>query len=422
MAGPSSSSAIPVWLTEEDLNCIICQGLLTSPATLQCGHSFCCECLRRAWGARGTGVASHPWACPTCLEGAALRPKLRKNTLLQYLADKFSRAQNELEVGPERGPSPVQGPEHRPAPPRATVPENITEVVQKLTDLVGQLVDIVKRLQRQTPLSESGQVNIVSTALSSGEDRGLTSLNLETFNTSQGRMGEILHDLEEIQKNLQENFTWKATPPEEQTQVEFPKALSSSSLPDQSCPQPRRTSRFAQWIVSPTFDLGSLSCILKVSEDHRTVTVSQFRQPYPWSQERFSTSQVLCSQALSSGRHYWEVDTKCCNNWAVGVASWGMSRDRMLGRTADSWCIEWKGTGQLSAWTMVKETVLGSDRPGVVGIWLDLEERKLAFYSVSSQEKLLYECEMAASSPLHPAFWLYGLTPGNSLIINQVQV
>ncbi|KAM4823828.1 E3 ubiquitin-protein ligase RNF135 isoform X2 [Urocitellus parryii] len=377
MAGPSSSSAIPVWLTEEDLNCIICQGLLTSPATLQCGHSFCCECLRRAWGARGTGVASHPWACPTCLEGAALRPKLRKNTLLQYLADKFSRAQNELEVGPERGPSPVQGPEHRPAPPRA---------------------------------------------LSSGEDRGLTSLNLETFNTSQGRMGEILHDLEEIQKNLQENFTWKATPPEEQTQVEFPKALSSSSLPDQSCPQPRRTSRFAQWIVSPTFDLGSLSCILKVSEDHRTVTVSQFRQPYPWSQERFSTSQVLCSQALSSGRHYWEVDTKCCNNWAVGVASWGMSRDRMLGRTADSWCIEWKGTGQLSAWTMVKETVLGSDRPGVVGIWLDLEERKLAFYSVSSQEKLLYECEMAASSPLHPAFWLYGLTPGNSLIINQVQV
>nr|XP_027779985.1 E3 ubiquitin-protein ligase RNF135 isoform X3 [Marmota flaviventris] len=261
----------------------------------------------------------------------------------------------------------------------------------------------------------------LSWALSSGEDRGLTSLNLETSNTSEGRMGEILHDLEEIQKNLQENFTWKAAP-EEQTQVEFPKALSSSSLPDQSCPQPRRTSRFAQWIINPTFDLGSLSCILKVSEDCRTVTVSQFRQPYPWSQERFSTSQVLCSQALSSGRHYWEVDTKCCNNWAVGVASWGMSRDRMLGRTADSWCIEWKGTGQLSAWTMVKETVLGSDRPGVVGIWLDLEERKLAFYSVASQEKLLYECEMAASSPLHPAFWLYGLTPGNSLIINQVRV
>lgn len=93
----------------------------------------------------------------------------------------------------------------------------------------------------------------------------------------------------------------------------------------------------------------------------------------------------------------------------------------MLGRTADSWCIEWKGTGQLSAWTMVKETVLDSNRPGMVGIWLDLEERKLAFYSVTNQEKLLYECEIAASSPLHPAFWLYGLTPGNSLIINQVK-
>uniref|UniRef100_A0A8D2D852 E3 ubiquitin-protein ligase RNF135 n=1 Tax=Sciurus vulgaris TaxID=55149 RepID=A0A8D2D852_SCIVU len=427
MAGPGSSVAIPVWLTEEDLSCIICHGLLTSPVTLHCGHSFCCNCLRKAWGARGTGVAGHLWACPTCREGAAQRPPLRKNTLLQYLADRYSRALSELEAGsagPESGHGSAAGTQHRPAPPRVAVPENITGVVQELTELVGQLVDIVKSLQRQTPLSESEQdneVNIRSTALSSGEDCDLTSLSLVTSNTSEGRMREILQDLEEIQKNLQENFTWKAAP-EEQTQVELPEALSSSTLPDQSCPEPRRASRFAQWISNPTFDLGSLSCSLTVSEDCRTVTVSRFRQPYHWSQERFSTSQVLCSQAFSSGRHYWEVDTKYCNHWAVGVASWGMSRDRMLGRTMDSWCIEWKGTGQLSAWTMVKETVLNSDRPGVVGICLDLEEGWLAFYSVANQETLLYECEIAASSPLHPAFWLYGLTPGNSLIINQVKV
>lgn len=99
-----------------------------------------------------------------------------------------------------------------------------------------------------------------------------------------------------------------------------------------------------------------------------------------------------------------------------------MKRTQILGRTSDSCCIEWKGTGQLSAWHMVEETVLGSDRPTVVGIWLDLEEGKLAFYSVANQEKLIYECPVPASSPLHPAFWLYGLNPGNALTIRPVNV
>lgn len=156
--------------------------------------------------------------------------------------------------------------------------------------------------------------------------------------------------------------------------------------------------------------------------DLRTVTVSDFPMLYAWSPERFASSQALCSQALSSGQHYWEVDTQRCSHWAVGVASRGMKRDQILGRTTDSWCVEWKGASQLSAWCMVKETVLGSDRPSVVGIWLDLEEGKLAFYSKADQAKPLFECPISVSVPLHPAFWLYGLDPGNSLTIRKMNV
>ncbi|XP_024306768.1 E3 ubiquitin-protein ligase RNF135 isoform X2 [Homo sapiens] len=251
----------------------------------------------------------------------------------------------------------------------------------------------------------------------------MASPKLVTSDTAAGKIRDILHDLEEIQEKLQESVTWKEAP-EAQMQGELLEAPSSSScpLPDQSHPALRRASRFAQWAIHPTFNLKSLSCSLEVSKDSRTVTVSHRPQPYRWSCERFSTSQVLCSQALSSGKHYWEVDTRNCSHWAVGVASWEMSRDQVLGRTMDSCCVEWKGTSQLSAWHMVKETVLGSDRPGVVGIWLNLEEGKLAFYSVDNQEKLLYECTISASSPLYPAFWLYGLHPGNYLIIKQVKV
>nr|XP_035972812.1 E3 ubiquitin-protein ligase RNF135 isoform X3 [Halichoerus grypus] len=352
MAGLDPGPAVPVWLVEDDLGCIICQGLLATPATLPCGHSFCRECLKGLWAA---GSTRPPRSCPTCRVSAPASLQLRKNTLLQELVDKYSRA-----------------------------------------------------------LRESS---------SSGVDLSLASSKPVTSNTPERKTRDILHDLEEIQKKLQENFTWKEAF-EEQPQVEVQEAPYSSScpLPDQSHPAPKRASRFAQWAICPTFDLRSHSYSLEVSKDGRAVTVSRCPQTHLGSHERFVTCQALCSQAFSSGQQYWEVDTQHCSHWAVGVASWGMKRTQILGRTRDSYCVEWKGTSQLSAWHMVKETVLGSDRPKVVGIWLDLQEGNLAFYSVADQETLLYECPVSASSPLHPAFWLYGLNPGNSLTIRPVRV
>ncbi|EFB26160.1 hypothetical protein PANDA_000152, partial [Ailuropoda melanoleuca] len=307
---------------------------------------------------------------------------------------------------------------------KAAAQKSVTEVVRELAELVEQLVDIVRGLQSQSPLPESGPDDERSAPSSSsgGVDLSLASSKPVTSNTPKRKTRDILHDLEEIRKKLQENFTWKEAL-EEQQPVELQEAPYSSScpLPDQGHPAPERASRFAQWAISPTFDLRSHSCSLEVSEDCRVVTVSHCPQTHLWNHERFVNCQVLCSQAFSSGKQYWEVDTQHCNHWAVGVASWEMKRTQIIGRTRDSCCVEWK-TSQLSAWHMVKETVLGSHRPKVVGIWLDLEEGKLAFYSVANQETLLYECPVSASSPLHPAFWLFGLNPGNSLTIRPVNV
>ncbi|XP_004454945.1 E3 ubiquitin-protein ligase RNF135 [Dasypus novemcinctus] len=407
--GPGPGPAVPVWLTEDDLGCIICHGLLDWPATLACGHSFCRRCLEGMWG------AGRRWACPTCRQGAAQKPRLQKNTLLQDLADKYSQAVRALDGRPDPAPDPGCGPAGGSPSHPAQLPlaawKSSTEVGPELAELVVQLKDIITSLRSLRHLSESGPGNKPSLLGT-----------LVTNDTFEGKMRDILRALEGVQEKLQEKFPWKEAP-EEQTQVELLEAPSSSSspLPNQSHPAPRRVSQFAQWAIIPTFDLESLSRSLEISKDGQTVTVVQFQQPYPWSRQRFSTCQVLCSQALSSGKKYWEVDTQYCSHWAVGVASCKMSRDQILGRTRDSWCVEWKGTSQLSAWHMEKETVLGFDRPGVVGIWLDLEAGKLAFYAVANQEKLLFECAVSTCCPLYPAFWLYGLSPGNSLSIKQVR-
>lgn len=252
---------------------------------------------------------------------------------------------------------------------------------------------------------------------SSEGEHSLDSPKLVTFSISQKKIQEILHNLEEIQEKLQGSVPGRA-PPRERVQE---MTSSLCLLPDQRRPAPRKASHLSLWAISPTFDLRTLSYNLEVSNNSRRVTVSRGDlHTYHWSPQRFSISQVFCSQALSSGQKYWEVDTRNCSHWAIGVASWGMKRDGMLGRTMDSWCIEWRGPGQFSAWAKMKKTDLQSDLPEVVGVWLDLESGELAFYAVADHERLLYECEVSSSSPLHPAFWLYGLSPGNYLEIKQL--
>ncbi|XP_051014052.1 E3 ubiquitin-protein ligase RNF135 [Acomys russatus] len=417
MAAAFVATAIPVWLSEEDLSCIICQELLDCATTLPCGHSFCLRCLQDTWVSQQAGVDGCPWACPLCREGPAAKPKLHKNTLLQDLVDKYRRAAQELEAGPE--PAPPPGSPRRPPPPQVTVQKSTTEVVQELTELVGQLIDVVNRLEMERPGLSSGQPHGGSqpSASPSDEYNSYGSPKPVTSSASLWKIREILHNLEEIQDRLQGIDICKEASGE---QIQVPSS-SLCSPPDQRCPVPREASQLALWAISPTFDLKSISCNLEVSNSWRRVTVSRYQQPYPWSCERFLISQVLCSQALSSGKKYWEVDTRNCNHWAVGVASWHMKRDQVLGRTKDSWCIEWKGPGQFSAWAMMKKTDLPLGRPEVVGVWLDLELMKLAFYSVADQRKVLYDCEVSASAPLHPAFWLYGLSPGNYLEIKQVR-
>lgn len=107
MAAVCSGNAVPVWLSEDDLSCIICQGLLDQPTTLPCGHSFCLRCLHDLWVSKRGAVDGCPWACPICRKGPSTKPKLHKNPLLQDLVDKYLQAAREVEAGSEPEPAPA---------------------------------------------------------------------------------------------------------------------------------------------------------------------------------------------------------------------------------------------------------------------------------------------------------------------------
>lgn len=72
----------------DPLSCSICLDILTNPVALQCGHSYCMDCVNNYWD---QGDRSGIWSCPECRQIFNPRPVLKKNTVLAELTGKMSR-------------------------------------------------------------------------------------------------------------------------------------------------------------------------------------------------------------------------------------------------------------------------------------------------------------------------------------------
>lgn len=85
----------------DPLSCSICLDTLKSPVTLQCGHTFCMDCIDDCWHQEDQrGV----YTCPQCRQVFTIRPVLNKNTVLAELIEKLTqKAGNPPPVKAEAG-------------------------------------------------------------------------------------------------------------------------------------------------------------------------------------------------------------------------------------------------------------------------------------------------------------------------------
>ncbi|KAM8880942.1 uncharacterized protein ACB058_001240 [Synchiropus picturatus] len=101
---------------------------------------------------------------------------------------------------------------------------------------------------------------------------------------------------------------------------------------------------------------------------------------------------ALASSPVVAGQCYWEVDVRCCSNWAVGAAYGSLERKgndkgAKLGRNRNSWCMELRN-GQLSAWHNdhhVPCQGVGQMPIQKVGVWVNYEKGQLMFYNAENQ-------------------------------------
>lgn len=214
-----------------------------------------------------------------------------------------------------------------------------------------------------------------------------------------------------------------------------PKQVFEESLVSQTPPGPgvqtpitelpgRSPNSLLQWATHLSFDPQTVNSRLALSEDLKTVRVTNKNNPYEKSARRFVTSQVLCSPGFSSGCHYWEFSMKDSEGWGVGAAAAEMGRDGKLGRNDLSWCVEWS-KDQLCVWHNNQDIHVFLPRPLNVGVLLDFQEKELKFYSISEDNQILIHCyRLQIQSPavqIFPTVWLYGLKAGNSLTIRDLQ-
>ncbi|XP_049425344.1 E3 ubiquitin-protein ligase TRIM39 [Epinephelus fuscoguttatus] len=174
-------------------------------------------------------------------------------------------------------------------------------------------------------------------------------------------------------------------------------------------PQPR-IKRIQEYAVDVTLDCNTAHPRLILSEDMKSVRCGDRHQLVPDNPERFD--RVVCvvgREAISSGKHYWEVDVGGKTDWDLGVARQSVNRKGKIEVTPSNgyWFLSLrdnngqlfstdKSSGFLQSWKIWKRNkyafrsepctdVQLSLRPQRIGIFVDYEKGQVSFYDVDAK-------------------------------------
>ncbi|CAJ1064610.1 finTRIM family%2C member 82 [Xyrichtys novacula] len=172
-------------------------------------------------------------------------------------------------------------------------------------------------------------------------------------------------------------------------------------------PEPKNRADFLKYFCQLKLDSSTAYKELYISENSRKVIRTRDLQPYGEHSDRFdSFAQVLCREALSGGRFYWEIEWS--GEFSIGVAYKGISRKGkgslcLLGYNDKSWSLLCSDTGY-SAWHNRVDKAINAPHSPRIGVYLDHTAGVLAFYSIGSGMTLLHRFETTFVEPLYPGF------------------
>ncbi|XP_073418509.1 E3 ubiquitin/ISG15 ligase TRIM25-like [Dendrobates tinctorius] len=148
---------------------------------------------------------------------------------------------------------------------------------------------------------------------------------------------------------------------------------------------------------------------IALSDDLKKATDTNQDKSRPHHPERFITQQVLCTKKITSGIHYWEIQTSDYGDWRVGVTYNNVKRkgdNSLIGANPESWFLKWFEE-QLTADEDDESFDVNSSVPSPdIGIYLDYDYGVLSFYELSDSVKHLYTFLSDFHRPLYAGFYL----------------
>ncbi|NXV38812.1 TRI39 ligase, partial [Rissa tridactyla] len=141
-----------------------------------------------------------------------------------------------------------------------------------------------------------------------------------------------------------------------------------------------------------TLDPDTAHPNLVLSEDRKSVRFVEVRpRDLPDTPRRFTIYPcVLAAQGFTSGRHYWEVEVGDKTHWALGVCKDSVSRKGELTPLPETgyWRVRlWNGD-KYAATTIPFTPLTVRVKPKRVGVFVDYEAGKVAFYNVTDRSHI----------------------------------
>ncbi|KAL0970064.1 hypothetical protein UPYG_G00236650 [Umbra pygmaea] len=150
------------------------------------------------------------------------------------------------------------------------------------------------------------------------------------------------------------------------------KRLCGKGGPNQPFLEFRKLQNYASEVF---LDPGTAQKNLVISDDGHQVMYEERKQNQSEGPRRFNPALfVLAREAMSSGRHYWEVDVSRKTAWTLGVARASARRKGEINLSPDGgyWCL-WLKSGEVKALASTRLPLQLTSVAQKIGIFLDYE-------------------------------------------------